>query len=139
MPGNSYKTLHRILIWSSSICFNGDKYLNSRPMKRVTQPLREIGAEIDGRKNGNFAPIHIRGKKLKSFDYYSKIASAQVKSAMILSALQADGVSYYEEIKVSRDHSERMLKGMGADIEMVEESKIKSLPLRKKFKAPFNY
>jgi len=108
-------------------------------MKRVTQPLREIGAEIDGRKNGNFAPIHIRGKKLKSFDYYSKIASAQVKSAMILSALQADGVSYYEEIKVSRDHSERMLKGMGADIEMVEESKIKSLPLRKKFKAPFNY
>ncbi len=120
-----------------SFVLSGDKYLNSRPMKRVTQPLREIGAEIDGRKNGNFAPIHIRGKKLKSFDYYSKIASAQVKSAMILSALQADGVSYYEEIKVSRDHSERMLKGMGADIEMVEESKIKISPLKKKLK-PIN-
>lgn len=95
----------------------GDKYLRKRPMKRVVQPLRNIGAKIDGRNNGDLAPLAIRGGKLKSFNYESKVASAQVKSAMILSALNADKESTYKEPTLSRDHSERMLKGMGANIQ----------------------
>ena len=94
----------------------GDKYLRSRPMKRVTAPLIEIGAKFDGRDDANLAPLSVRGSSLKAFDYNSKIASAQVKSCMILAALRADGISTYTEPELSRDHTERMLKGMGADI-----------------------
>lgn len=94
----------------------GDKYLRKRPMKRVTNPLREIGAVIDGREDSNLAPLSIRGASLKAFNYESKIASAQVKSCMILAALRADGICSYTEPELSRDHTERMLKGMGADI-----------------------
>jgi len=94
----------------------GDKYLRSRPMKRVTNPLISIGAKLDGRKDGDLAPLSIRGSSLKAFDYKSKIASAQVKSCMILAGLRADGVCKYTEPELSRDHTERMLKGMGADI-----------------------
>jgi 3-phosphoshikimate 1-carboxyvinyltransferase len=96
----------------------GDKYLRSRPMKRITQPLRDIGAIIDGRENSSLAPLSIRGASLKAFDYTSKIASAQVKSCMILAALRADGTCTYIEPELSRDHTERMLKGMGADIKV---------------------
>jgi len=96
----------------------GDKYLRSRPMKRVTTPLLSIGAKLDGREDGDLAPLSIRGASLKSFDYESKIASAQVKSCMILAALRADGVCTYTEPELSRDHTERMLKGMGADIKV---------------------
>jgi 3-phosphoshikimate 1-carboxyvinyltransferase len=94
----------------------GDEYLRRRPMKRVTAPLLSIGAKLDGRANGDFAPLSIRGSSLKAFEYNSKIASAQVKSCMILAALRADGVCRYTEPELSRDHTERMLKGMGADI-----------------------
>ncbi|MEA2072806.1 MAG: 3-phosphoshikimate 1-carboxyvinyltransferase [Campylobacterota bacterium] len=96
----------------------GDKYLRSRPMKRVTAPLINIGADVDGREDGDLAPLSIRGSSLKSFNYDSKIASAQVKSCMILAALRADGICTYSEPELSRDHTERMLKGMGADIEV---------------------
>jgi 3-phosphoshikimate 1-carboxyvinyltransferase len=94
----------------------GDEYLRRRPMKRVTAPLRSIGARLDGRNDGDLAPLSIRGASLQSFDYESKIASAQVKSAMILAALRSDGVCTYTEPELSRDHTERMLKGMGADL-----------------------
>jgi len=99
-----------------SFVLTGDKYLRSRPMKRVVNPLRDIGASIDGREDGNKAPLHIRGTKLKSFKYHSPIDSAQVKSALILAALQSDEISYYKEELLSRDHTERMLDGMGANI-----------------------
>ena len=113
----------------------GDQYLRKRPMKRVAEPLRNIGAKIDGRKNGDLAPLAVRGGKLNSFDYVSKIASAQVKSALILAALNADGESTYEEHVLSRDHTERMLKGMGADLVVEIKDKkcrIKIKPLNKK-------
>jgi 3-phosphoshikimate 1-carboxyvinyltransferase len=116
----------------------GDEYLRRRPMKRVANPLRSIGAKIDGRKNGDLAPLAVRGGKLKAFDYKSPIASAQVKSAMILAALNADKPSYYEEPFLSRDHTERMLKGMGADIKWRTENgelRIKINPLEKKLEA----
>lgn len=96
----------------------GDEYLKRRPMKRVTQPLRSIGAKLDGRNNGDLAPLSIRGASLKAFDYVSPIASAQVKSAMILAALRSDGVCTYQEPELSRDHTERMLRGMGARVEI---------------------
>ncbi len=106
---------------------HGDKYLASRPMKRVADPLRKIGAHIDGREGGNLSPIAILGKELKGFDYISPIASAQVKSAMILASLNSNEVSYYKEPHLSRDHTERMLRGMGVDI-VDEGEKIKITP-----------
>ena len=109
----------------------GDKYLRSRPMKRVVEPLRSIGAKIDGRKNGNQAPLFIRGGKLKAFRYHSPIDSAQVKSAMILAALKADDISYYKENLLSRDHTERMLRGMGARLEINDDGWIEIHPLNK--------
>lgn len=108
----------------------GDKYLSERPMKRVANPLRSIGANIDGRDNGNKAPLFIRGvKELKPFIYHSPVDSAQVKSAMILAALRATGVSKYKENELTRDHTERMLKGMGAKIETDDEGFINIHPL----------
>ena len=104
-----------------SFVLTGDKYLRVRPMGRVANPLREIGAKIDGRENGDKAPLHIRGGSLKSFEFESKIDSAQVKSAMILAALNADGKSYYRENLLSRDHTERMLKGMGVEINNLQK------------------
>ena len=114
----------------------GDKYLRKRPMKRVAAPLKDIGAIIDGRENSNLAPICIRGSKLKKFYYESKIASAQVKSAMVLAALLGEGGVYIEP-SLSRDHTERMLKGMGASIE-VNGLEVKIEPLNDKKLAPLN-
>ena len=102
----------------------GDKYLRNRPMKRVAVPLRDIGAKIDGREEGNKAPLAIRGNEvLEPFDYESPIASAQVKSAMILAALRAKGECKYSEPYLSRDHTERMLKGMGAKIATAQKER----------------
>ncbi len=114
-----------------SFILTGDRYLRSRPMNRVTVPLRNIGAKIDGRENGNLAPLAIRGSHLKSFRYESPIDSAQVKSALILAALQAENSSYYKESLLSRDHTERMLVGMGASIKLQEDGWIKIEPLTK--------
>ncbi len=119
--GNSGTAMRLFCGFLSSVpghfVLTGDKYLRRRPMKRVTEPLRQIGAHIDGREEGNLAPLCIRGERLRSFNYESQIASAQVKSAMILAALRADDVSTYSEPELSRDHTERMLRGMGANIE----------------------
>ncbi|MFA6629432.1 MAG: 3-phosphoshikimate 1-carboxyvinyltransferase [Sulfuricurvum sp.] len=111
----------------------GDEYLKRRPMKRVTQPLRNIGAKLDGRNNGDLAPLSIRGASLHAFEYDSKIASAQVKSAMILAALRSDGVCTFREPELSRDHTERMLRGMGAHIE-IDGLETKIWPLEKPLK-----
>ena len=113
-----------------SFILTGDKYLRSRPMSRVADPLRSIGAKIDGRQNGNLAPLAIRGGALKSFKYHSPIDSAQIKSALILAALQADDNSYYKEDLLSRDHTERMLLGMGANLNLQEDGWIEIEPLK---------
>lgn len=94
----------------------GDQYLKIRPMKRVIEPLKDIGANIYARKQNSLAPITIIGQKLKEFDYKSPISSAQVKSAMILAGLNAKETSYFREPVLSRDHTEKMLQGMGAKI-----------------------
>jgi len=120
-----------------SFILTGDKYLRSRPMKRVADPLRDIGASIDGREHGNKAPLHIRGAKLKSFKYHSPIDSAQIKSALILAGIQSNEKSYYKEDLLSRDHTERMLNGMGASIKTNADGWIEIEPLKGKLK-PLN-
>ena len=113
-----------------SFVLTGDKYLNQRPMNRVAIPLRDIGAFIDGRENGNKAPIFIKGATLDSFTYESPVDSAQVKSAMILAALRAKGTSKYKENELTRDHTERMLKGMGANLKTNSDGYIEIEPLK---------
>ena len=116
----------------------GDKYLMNRPMSRVANPLRSIGAHIDGRENGNKAPLFIRGvKELTPFTYHSPVDSAQVKSAMILAALRANGVCKYKEHELTRDHTERMLTGMGAKLVNDEDGFINIYPLTSTLK-PLN-
>jgi 3-phosphoshikimate 1-carboxyvinyltransferase len=112
----------------------GDKYLHERPMKRVAEPLRSIGAKIDGREDGNKAPLFIRGATLQAFNYVSPVDSAQVKSAMILAALRAKDICTYKENELTRDHTERMLKGMGANIATNKEGFIEIHPLKQALK-----
>ena len=94
----------------------GDRYLRKRPMKRVVGPLAAMGASIWGRRGGELAPLAIQGGGLKATAYDSPIASAQVKSALLLAGLYADGVTTVREPHLSRDHSERMLRYFGADV-----------------------
>lgn len=108
---------------------SGDEYLNERPMKRVGEPLCKVGAKIYGRLDGDKAPLCIQGGKLGFFKFKSKIASAQVKTALILAALNSQGCEYSEP-ELSRDHSEKMLKKMGADIE-ISGLNLKVKPLTK--------
>jgi 3-phosphoshikimate 1-carboxyvinyltransferase len=93
-----------------------DEGLSKRPMGRVTEPLSLMGAKIEGQDNANFAPITIQGGQLKAIDYVSKIASAQVKSAILLAGLYADGTTSVTEPSKSRDHTERMLQAFGAKV-----------------------
>ena len=116
---------------NGSFVLTGDKYLRARPMSRIVEPLRSIGAKIDGREGGKKAPLCIRGTALKPFRYQSPIDSAQVKSALILAGLQANTKSYYKENLLSRDHTERMLRGMGADIHTNDGGWIEIEPLNK--------
>lgn len=95
----------------------GDRYLRNRPMKRVVEPLALMGAAISGRDGGNRAPLALSGRPLRAISYRSPIASAQVKSALLLAGMYADGETDVTEPHRSRDHSERMLRYFGADIE----------------------
>ncbi|WP_160721339.1 3-phosphoshikimate 1-carboxyvinyltransferase [Bacillus sp. USDA818B3_A] len=94
----------------------GDASIGKRPMTRVTVPLTKMGAKLDGRKNGDFTPISIRGGQLQPIQYELPVASAQVKSALILAGLQADGESTIAEPAETRDHTERMIRQFGGEI-----------------------
>jgi 3-phosphoshikimate 1-carboxyvinyltransferase len=94
----------------------GDGSLRSRPMSRVANPLRQMGAQIWGRKNGSLAPLAVQGQSLKPMQYQSPVASAQVKSCILLAGLLTDGATTVVEPALSRDHSERMLRAFGADL-----------------------
>lgn len=93
----------------------GDASIRRRPMKRVCDPLRKMGATILARQ-GDLAPLVVRGGGLRGIDYESPIASAQVKSAVLLAALAAEGPTTVTEPSLSRDHTERMLRAFGADL-----------------------
>ena len=100
-----------------TITMSGDESLRSRPMRRVTDPLRQMGAKIMGRKEGNMAPLTMMGGHLEGRSFRTAVSSAQVKSAIILAGLRAHGETVVEEPVLSRDHTERMLRGFGAEIQ----------------------
>ena len=97
---------------------DGDASLRRRPMDRVLQPLAAMGARCAGRAEGRFAPLVIEGGSLIPFRGRLQVASAQVKSALLLAALAADGPSELEEIAPTRDHTEIMLRAMGAPLDI---------------------
>ncbi len=95
---------------------DGDASLRNRPMRRVGQPLESMGADVRGREGGNKAPLAVQGRRLKGTVIGTPVASAQVKSALLLAALTAESPTTVIEPAQSRDHSERMLKAFGADL-----------------------
>lgn len=96
----------------------GDASIAKRPMRRVADPLRLMGAHITGRENGQYTPVAIQGKELTAIDYTMPVASAQVKSAILLAGLRAQGTTVVRESEVSRDHTERMLRQFGAQVDV---------------------
>ena len=121
--GNSGTTMRLLIgllagVKGKNFILKGDDSLSERPMGRVCKPLRLMGGKIYGRENGNKAPISIMGEKLKGGVIGTPVASAQVKSAILLAGLTASGSTSVIEPASSRDHTERMLKAFGASIEI---------------------
>ena len=110
----------------------GDDSIAKRPMKRVTDPLKLMGCNIEGNDDANYTPIKIYGGNLNAIDYYMPVASAQVKSALILASLYANDTSFIHEKIKSRNHTEIMLKSFGADIN-IENLKITVKPVNELF------
>jgi 3-phosphoshikimate 1-carboxyvinyltransferase len=96
---------------------SGDDSVCRRPMGRVVKPLRSMGATIAGRKGGELAPLAVTGSRLRGIEYASPVASAQVKSALLLAGLYADGTTHITEPRLSRDHTERMFRYFGIPLE----------------------
>lgn len=128
--GNSGTTLRLmlgILAGSQTGCsLSGDHSLNRRPVRRVIAPLTLMGADIGTADESDRPPVTVRGSRLHGIEYLSPIASAQVKSAVLLAALNAEGDTVYTEPELSRDHTERWLKAAGATISRKGQSVILS-------------
>lgn len=125
--GNSGTTMRLMLGILAShpgrfFAVTGDSSLRSRPMSRVIKPLQQMGAQIWGRKSSSLAPLAILGQRLKGIHYHSPIASAQVKSCILLAGLMAEGETTVTEPALSRDHSERMLRAFGAKLSVDPET-----------------
>ncbi|MEM8718979.1 MAG: 3-phosphoshikimate 1-carboxyvinyltransferase [Cyanobacteria bacterium P01_G01_bin.39] len=121
--GNSGTTMRLMLGLLAShpdrlFTVTGDSSLRSRPMSRVVKPLTQMGARIWGRKDNSLAPLAVRGQQLQPIHYHSPIASAQVKSCILLAGLMVDGQTTVTEPALSRDHSERMLQAFGATLDI---------------------
>ncbi len=113
--GTSMRLLMGVLAGQGfSATLTGDPSLSSRPMRRVGDLLKRMGARIEGRENGNLAPLRVRGGRLKGVVAELPVASAQVKSALLLAGLYADGATVVTEPERSRDHTERFLEHFGA-------------------------
>lgn len=94
----------------------GDASIAKRPMKRIINPLRSMGADIRGRQDGQYTPLAVQGTQLQAIEYTLPVASAQVKSAILLAAMKADGKTVIKEPVPTRDHTEIMLEHFGASI-----------------------
>lgn len=118
--GNSGTTTRLMLGLLAGTSFHsvmaGDESIAKRPMKRIIDPLRQMGADIRGRRGGQFTPLAVQGTKLTAIDYTLPVASAQVKSAILLAGLKAEGTTRVTEPVASRDHTEIMLEHFGAEI-----------------------
>lgn len=120
--GNSGTTIRLLagVLASSSEGFavlTGDEALRRRPMARVVEPLTRMGARISGRDGGRYAPLAVQGTRLRGVDYTLPMASAQVKTCLLLAGLSAHGGTTIEEPSLSRDHTERMLQALGVRLE----------------------
>ncbi|WP_026694831.1 3-phosphoshikimate 1-carboxyvinyltransferase [Peribacillus kribbensis] len=126
--GNSGTTTRLMLGILAGLPFHsvmaGDSSIAKRPMGRVVSPLREMGAVITGRSGGEYTPLAINGSKLKGIRYELPVASAQVKSAILLAGLQAEGETVVIEKSKTRDHTERMIVQFGGAID-VDQTVIK--------------
>jgi 3-phosphoshikimate 1-carboxyvinyltransferase len=136
--GNSATTMRLLAgllagrsFWS---VLTGDASLVQRPMGRVVEPLRAMGAHIDGRDSGTRAPLALRGAPLTATTARLAVASGQVKTALVLAGLQAEGVSEILEPAPSRDHTERMLIAAGAPVERIDD---RSIRVRRGRPSPF--
>lgn len=123
--GNSGTTARLMMGFLSSkegtFFLYGDKSLSRRPMKRVMEPLEKMGVRFLA-KDGEYLPLALRGGKLSKIKHVEEIGSAQVKSAIILAALKADGISTIAEKNKSRDHTERMVKAFGGNIKIINNT-----------------
>src|SRR6266568_2776400 len=119
--GNSGTTIRMLLgaLAGSSIdaSLTGDESILRRPMDRVVEPLRRMGADITGEKRGARAPLHVQGASLHGVEHTLPVASAQVKSALLLAGLCASGETVVSEPTASRDHTERLLRYLGIPID----------------------
>lgn len=121
--GTTMRLLSGILAAQSfSSVLTGDSSLRTRPMGRIMRPLREMGAEIQSLAGSDTAPLRISGGRLSGIHYLSPVASAQLKSAVLLAGLYADSPSSVTEPSLSRDHSERMLRHFGAKLHSSTDS-----------------
>ena len=102
-----------------SCILTGDASLRKRPMGRITEPLGKMGANITAVEKNGKAPLDLQGKKLQDFSYQSKIASAQVKSCLMLAAISSGITLEYQEPELSRDHTENMIRFLGGKIEYI--------------------
>lgn len=115
--GTTIRLLSGILAGQSfSTVLTGDDSIRKRPMSRVIQPLSMMGANIAGQNNNTLAPLEITGTPLYAISYVSPVASAQVKSAILLAGLYADGWTEVVEPSLSRNHTELMLQSFGAEV-----------------------
>ncbi len=115
--GTTTRLISGILAGQSFVSsLNGDESIQKRPMGRVITPLTQMGANIRSIKDNGCAPLEIGGAPLKAIHYDSPVASAQVKSCVLLAGLYADGITSVTEPVISRNHTELMLSGFGADI-----------------------
>lgn len=115
----------------------GDESIHRRPMDRIAIPLRQMGASIDGRHNGSLAPLVVRGGALHGIDYAPPMASAQVKSAILLAGLAADGETIVREAIATRRHTEEMMEIAGADIDRSTKDRDYVVRLRASSLRPF--
>ncbi|MBY0096553.1 3-phosphoshikimate 1-carboxyvinyltransferase [Mesobacillus maritimus] len=118
--GNSGTTIRLLMGILSGRPFHsvliGDESIGKRPMTRVTRPLAQMGAKITGRRDGEYTPLSISGGSLKGIEYKLPVASAQVKSAILLAGLQANGETTVIELEKTRDHTERMIRLFGGEV-----------------------
>jgi 3-phosphoshikimate 1-carboxyvinyltransferase len=115
--GTTIRLLTGLLVGQQFATFlNGTAQIRRRPMGRIVRPLRGMGADIMGRQNGDYAPLGIRPARLRGMEYTMPVASAQVKSCLLLAGLYAHGLTLVIEPGPARDHTERMLAAMGAPV-----------------------
>jgi len=135
--GNSGTSIRLLAGWCAAFAWltvlQGDASIAARPMGRVAEPLRAMGARVDGRDGGRLPPLVVRGGGLTGIDYRLPVASAQVKAAILLAGLAADGATTVREDIPTRAHSEELLAACGADI----ETETGSVTVRRSTLAPF--